>query len=400
MAQVQGHCDPRFEHLRALFQQNLDDGVDLGASLHIVMNGRPVVDLWGGFADPAKTHPWTENTIVNVYSTTKTIASLALLILIDRGLVDVNAPVSKYWPEFAQNGKEKILVRHILSHTSGICGWEEQLTHADMSDVKRVTTLLEEQAPWFEPGTKLGYQMWTMGFLIGEIVRRVTGLSLTEFVDKEIAGPLGADFQIGAKEKDWDRVATMIPPPPLTDPLAHPPPTDSMDKNSLVYKTFTNPPQDASYSNTSAWRLAEIGAANGHGSAKGIATILSHFITQGGQADQPTTNPLPRPLSPETLSLIFQAQITSNDEVIGYKMKLGVGFGLRGDGTTIADSFLPPGDRICYWGGWGGSWASMDLDRGVTIVFVMNKMANVGLGGKAAPEFVKAVSATLGVEVK
>ena len=239
MVDVQGTCDARFEPVRDVLAEQLSSGNDTGASIAVDVDGRTVADLWGGWRDEEHRTPWTENTITNVWSTTKTVTNLAALMLADRGLLDPYAPVAKYWPEFAENGKERIEVRHILSHTSGVSGWEAPFTTEDMYDREAATRQLATQAPWWEPGTASGYHAQNQGHLVGELVRRLTGKTLKTFVAQEIAGPLGADFQIGAIEADWDRIAPVTPPPPLPFDLA------SLDPDSPVYKTFTGPVADA-----------------------------------------------------------------------------------------------------------------------------------------------------------
>ena len=195
--------------------------------------------MWGGFADEARTTPWTADTIVNVWSTTKTVTNLAALMLVDRGLLDPYAPVARYWPEFAANGKEQVEVRHLLSHTSGVSGWEQPVSVEDMYDWETSTARLAAQAPWWTPGTASGYHALNQGHLVGEVIRRVSGKPLRQFVAEEIAGPLRADFQIGAAQRDWGRVAEIIPPPPLDFDLA------AAGLDSPMVKTFTGPAADA-----------------------------------------------------------------------------------------------------------------------------------------------------------
>lgn len=192
---VSGHCDARFGALRAALADNIASGEEVGACIAIDIGGESVVDIWGGYSDAARTRPWVEDTIVNVWSSTKTVTSLAALMIIDRGLVEPTAPVAAYWPEFAANGKQDIEIRHILSHTSGVSGWDLPFTTEDMYDWDKATAALAAQAPWWEPGTASGYHAHNQGHLIGEVIRRVTGQSLKEFVRDEIAGPLGADFK-------------------------------------------------------------------------------------------------------------------------------------------------------------------------------------------------------------
>ena len=371
---VQGTCDARFEPVRDVLAEQLDSGHDTGASIAVDVDGRTVADLWGGWCDEEHRTPWTENTITNVWSTTKTVTNLAALMLADRGLLDPYAPVAKYWPEFAENGKERIEVRHILSHTSGVSGWEAPFTTEDMYDRDAATRQLATQAPWWEPGTASGYHAQNQGHLVGELVRRLTGQPLKTFVAQQIAGPLGADFQIGAAEADWDRIAPVTPPPPLPFDLA------SLDPDSPVYKTFTGPVADAAAANTPAWRRAELGALNGHGNARSVARIL-RVLALGGEAGGV------RLLSPETIALIFDEQSHGPDLVLGVPLRFGIGYALP---ETQTVPYIPPG-RTCFWGGWGGSVILMDLDARTTISYMMNKMGPGIIGSDRSEAYVRAI---------
>ena len=374
MVDVQGTCDARFEPVRDVLAEQLDSGNDTGASIAVNVDGRTVADLWGGWCDPGHGRPWTENTITNVWSTTKTVTNLAALMLVDRGQLDPYSPVAKYWPEFAENGKERIEVRHILSHTSGVSGWEAPFTTEDMYDRDASTRQLATQAPWWEPGTASGYHAQNQGHLVGELVRRLTGKTLKTFVAQEIAGPLGADFQIGAIEADWDRIAPVTPPPPLPFDLA------SLDPESPVYKTFTGPVADAAAANTPAWRRAELGALNGHGNARSVARIL-RVLALGGEAGGV------RLLSPETIGLIFDEQSHGPDLVLGVPLRFGIGYALP---ETETVPYIQPG-RTCFWGGWGGSVIIMDLDARTTISYMMNKMGPGIIGSDRSEAYVRAI---------
>jgi CubicO group peptidase (beta-lactamase class C family) len=202
MAEIHGTCDENFESVRGALEHNIDSGEELGASIVIDLDGQIAADMWGGFRDEARTEPWERDTITNVWSTTKTVTSLAALMLADRGELDVDAPVARYWPEFAANGKQDVLVRHVMSHTSGVSGLDQPAAVEDMYDWDKATSRFAAQAPWWEPGTASGYHALNFGHLIGEVVRRISGSGLKQFVASEIAGPLGADFQIGAAESD------------------------------------------------------------------------------------------------------------------------------------------------------------------------------------------------------
>ena len=371
--EVQGTCAERFEPVRAALADKLASGDELGASIAIDIDGETVVDIWGGFRDEARAIPWTRDTITNVWSTTKTVTNLAALMLVDRGELDVQAPVATYWPEFAAAGKQDIRVRHVLSHTSGVSGWDQPFITEDMYDWDKSTAQLAVQAPWWQPGTASGYHALNQGHLVGEILRRITGKSLKQFVAEEIAGPLGADFQIGAAERDWDRIADVVPPPPLPFDMA------SIDPLSPAFRTLTGPQCDAASANTPGWRNADMGACNGHGNARSVARILS-AITLGGAVDGV------RLLGPGTIDLIFDEQSHGIDVVLGVPLRFGIGFGLPNE--TIP--YLPNG-RLCFWGGWGGSVIAMDLDRRMTISYMMNKMGSGVLGSDRSEAYIRAI---------
>jgi CubicO group peptidase (beta-lactamase class C family) len=353
---LSGTCSARFEPLRELFAAKLESGEDLGASLVFNIDGEVVVDLWGGWADLARTVPWTEHTITNVFSTTKCMTSLAALVLVDRGELDLDATVAKYWPEFAANGKAGIKVRQFLSHTSGVSGWEQPITLEDMYDWDKSTALLAAQAPWWEPGTASGYHALNYGHLIGEVIRRITGQRLGEFFAAHLARPLGADFHIGVPTSEFHRVVDVVPPPP---PPA--PPNDSplLDPNSVAFKSMSNPVMTPETTWTESWRRADIGAANGHGNARSLARLQS-AVACDGEVDGV------RLLSPQTIDRIFEVQSHGIDLVIGVPSKWGLGYGLFPEG------------RGCAFGGYGGSLVVIDADRRMTFAYVMNKMAPGG----------------------
>jgi CubicO group peptidase (beta-lactamase class C family) len=377
MVDVPGSFDERFRPVRDAFAKQLESGNELGASIVVDIDGRTVVDIWGGWRDAGHRSPWTGDTITNVWSTTKTVTNLAALMLADRGLLDPYAPVAKYWPEFAENGKEHIEVRHILAHTSGVSGWEPPFTLADMYDQDVSTRRLAAQKPWWEPGTASGYHASNQGHLVGELVRRITGTPLKTFVAQEIAGPLGADFQIGAVESDWDRVAPVVPPPPLPFDV------NALDHDSPMYKTLIGP-ANAPAANTPDWRRADLGGVNGHGNARSVARILKS-LALGGIVDGV------RLLSPSTIDIIFDEQSHGRDLVLAVPLRFGIGYALPETDTV---PYIPPG-RACYWGGWGGSLIVMDLETRTTISYMMNKMAPGIIGSDRSESYVRAVHSCL-----
>lgn len=353
-------ADARFDKVRSLLAENIRSGVEVGASIAVDLHGEMVADLWGGYADADRTKPWSADTIVNMWSSTKTVTALAALMLVDRGDLDVFEPVATYWPEFAANGKEAVEVRHIMSHTSGVSGWDTPFSIEDMFDWEKSTSQLAAQAPWWEPGTASGYHASNMGHLIGEVVRRVSGKTLKQFVRTEIAEPLGADFQIGALPRDDHRVAEIIPFKTRAFDLSLLPPGSPMEK------TFYGPEGNPNSANTLEWRRADLGAVNGHGNARSMARILS-VISLGGTVDGV------RLLGPDTIDLIFQEQANGVDLVLGVPLRWGIGYGLPQPETVPS---IPDDGRICFWGGWGGSMIIMHPDRGLTISYMMNKMSD------------------------
>jgi len=359
---VQGSCDPRFEAMRGILQANIDSGADLGASVAVVVNGENVVDLWGGYADHERTTAWQADTLVNVWSTTKTMMAVSALVLVDRGELDPYQKVAHYWPAFAQNGKQDIEVRHLLSHTSGVSGWAQPVQVSDLYDWEKSTSMLAAQAPWWEPGTASGYHALNQGHLVGEVIRRITSSKLGEFFAREIAGPLGADFHIGLSPSEFHCVSPVVPPPPLPIDLS------TLDMDSPLVKTFTGPAPDASECWTSEWRQADIGAANGHGNARSVARVQS-LITNRGEVDGV------RLLSPATIERIFDVQSDNVDIVLGVPERFGLGYGLPCEGMPFAMDA-----KLCFWGGWGGSMIVNDIDHAMTVTYMMNRM-EAGLVG-------------------
>jgi CubicO group peptidase (beta-lactamase class C family) len=314
MSLFKGYFDPRFGAVSQLLHDYLSSGEEVGASLAVNIDGEDVVNIWGGHKDVRESEPWQQDTIVNVMSCSKLVTNLAALILVDRGILDLNAKVSKYWPEFAVEGKHDIEVRHVLSHTAGLPGWDQPMTLEDLYDWDNATSALARQAPWWKPGTRSGYHAITQGFLVGVLVRRTTGKTLREFVRTEITGPLDADFQYGVKDQDLSRVSDVIPFSVSAD-------VPAPDPSSVPGRVLTNPAIDFKYANSEGWRRAELGASNGHSNAAGMLRIMS-VLTLGGKANGH------RMLSPKTVGLIFQEQAKGHDAVVELPFRFGIGYGL------------------------------------------------------------------------
>lgn len=377
---VEGQCDSDFEPVRELFAANLDSGVDLGASLCVMRASHPAVDLWGGTASSETETPWGADTVCNTYSITKTMTALTALLLIDRGSLDPDAPVAEYWPEFAGAGKSQVLVRHVLGHSSGVCAWDSPVTIEDVYDQKHAANLLASQEPWWPPGEGSGYHVLTFGTIIGELVRRITGVSLGEFFAVEIAGPLSADYWIGAPEwliEDGDRIAPMIPPPSTGPGLT------ALPAESIIRRTLTNPAFSPNITATPEFMRAELGAANGQGNARSVAKIQSIVAGQGQTGGH-------RLLSPRTASTLFEVQADGTDRVLGAPLRFGLGWALPCEAMPV----LPDG-RVAWWTGYGGAVLVADADRDLTIAYVPNKMSPELVGAPKALELVNAVYGAL-----
>ncbi|MCX4703130.1 serine hydrolase domain-containing protein [Streptomyces sp. NBC_01373] len=360
---IHGHCDERFGAVQTAFEENFRDRGELGAAVTVVVDGETVVDLWGGWSDAAGTRPWERDTLVNVWSTTKGPVALCAHILADRGLLDFDAPVAVYWPEFAAAGKEKVLVRHLLSHRAGLAGLREPHTPAQLCDWEVTVERLAATEPWWEPGTRSGYHALTYGFLVGEVVRRVSGLLPGAFLEREVTGPLRIDFTVGLPEKEAGRAAELVHPPAA-----------SSSEQAAVFSQLTpaalaslaNPLVGATEANTPEWRAAEIPAANGHGTARAVAALYGIFAGRGSFDGH-------RVLSPEAAERVREGQGSCRDLVLGAgfenETEVGLGLWLSGPNGSYG-----PNPRAFGHDGFGGSCGLADPEAGVSLGYVMNRM--------------------------
>jgi len=350
---VDGVCIEQFSRVRDAFRHNLGSAQDVGASVAVFVDGEPVVDLWGGHFDSTYTRPFERDTICQGYSSTKTVTALCALVLADRGGIDLDAPVRKYWPEFAAEGKGDVVVRQFLGHTSGLCGWSEPMTFEMLYDTEKASAMLARQAPLWKPGRTSGYHAYTQGHLVGEVIRRVTGKSLGQFLADDIAGPLGvgADYYIGAPE-DCDRRVSL---------LIQGAPQDRSKGNRFFDLALFNPHPTPQHTWRLEWRRAELGAMNGHGNARGLATM--HSLLASGTVHGK------RLMSDKGRARVVEQQSDGPDLVLGAPCRWGMGFSLE---TVLFDG-VPDGARAGWWGGNGGSMAFIDLDRRMAIGFVPNR---------------------------
>ena len=341
MAGIQGSYDELFAAVPSALAGFLDDG-DVGASVAVFVDGEPVVDVWGGFTDTDRTIPWQRNTITNVWSVTKTMTALCALVLADRGDLDLAAPVGRYWPEFATAGKERMLVRHVLSHTAGLPDWDGPIE--DLYEWPSATARLAAQAPQWEPGSTAGYHSLTQGFLVGEVVRRITGRSLGGFFAEEVAGPLGADFHIGLPAEHDHRVALSVPPSSRDEDYAA-----SVPGRSAAAATAVR----VRDGNSVAWRRAQIPAASGFGNARSVALVQSVMACGGVMRGV-------RLLSQAGCDRAQEEQFGGEDRVLGMPVRYGLGYGLFGSSFG--------------WGGWGGSLVMIDPQVRMAVAYVTSQM--------------------------
>lgn len=354
---INGTCKPGFEPVRDAFAANFTDRDEIGASVAVVLGGKPVVDLWAGWADLARTREWQADTLTNVWSTTKAMTSLCAHLLMERGELDPDAPVAKYWPQFAANGKGDMPVRWLMCHQSGLTGLAVPATLTDYYDWEKITGLLAEQAPFFPPGTTSGYQAITFGYLVGEVIRRITGQSVGSFFAVEIAGPLDADFHIGVPEPDLGRCSELQGVRPTQDEQAALAQAYA-NATPAAMAALLNPSLTGDEANADDWRMAEIPAANGHGTALALATIFG-AVTDGSE----------RLISAKTMEAARTGNGLHTDLVLGFPLEFGLGWGISGD-----DHHFGPNPAAFGHDGFGGSAVGGDPEAGVAFAYVMNRM--------------------------
>ena len=383
--EIQGQIDPRFARVKDVFAENFATKGEVGAAMAITLDNRPVADLWAGFADRAKTKPWTRDTIVNVWSTTKGPAAMCLHRLAEQGRLDLDSPVARYWPEFAQAGKDKVPVSYLLNHKAGLPAIKQTIPAQTLYDWNAMTSALAAHEPWWEPGTRHGYHAYTYGYLLGEVLRRITGKSLGTYLREEIAQPLNLDFHIGLDARDDGRVAQMIGADPAPAGEANLFSEAFKNPESVSFKALSNPLSlmQVKTINTREWRGAEIAAANGHGSARSLARLYG-ALACGGEADGV------RVLSADSIRRCYTEQSRGPDAVLLRETRFGLGFMLPLPG--MAHDRNP---RNFGHPGAGGSIAYADPDTRIGFAYVMNKMRNDLMLDSRAAALIQAMYASL-----
>jgi CubicO group peptidase (beta-lactamase class C family) len=356
---ISGTVAPQFARVRAAFENNFIEHGEPGAAVAVTLNGNPVVDIWGGWKDRAREQVWERDTLVNFFSVSKALCTACMLRLVDAGSLDLDKPVARVWPEFAQAGKEKITSRQVLSHRAGLPAIKEELKDGAMLDWGLMTAALARTPAWWEPGTAHGYHVNTFGFLLGEIVRRVSGKSIGTMLREEIAVPLGADVHIGLPETEHARTAEYLWPTTSGSSQGMPDAAQEMR-----WKTYWNPPgfSGAGWVNTKAWRLAEIPSTNGHGTARGVARFYS-ALALGGTIDGV------RVASEAALKAATTEHSAGFDLINQRPSRFGLGFQL----TQPERPLGPNGGAFGHFGA-GGSLGYCDPEAGIAFAYVTNDM--------------------------
>lgn len=365
---VHGRCEPAFESLRRALAGVIETGSEVGAALAVHVGKQPVVDLWAGHTDSARTRPWDEHTIVNLYSVGKAVTAVCALRLVEGGALDLDSPVSRYWPEFAQAGKKHLPVRYLLTHQAALPAVFRPLPLGAVLQWEVMTEALAAQEPWWEPGAGHGYHVNTYGFLIGEVVRRITGKSLGTYLRDEIARPAGIDFFIGFGPELDPRCAGVIPPRPGPDgeqrsPLLAGGLATFTGLQRMRVGAYLNPPDLSGQGiiNSREWRAAEVPSTNGHGNARAVARLYA-ALAGGGDLDGVHI------LSPATIEMAIAEQVYGEDLVLQRPTRFGLGFQL-----TMPERRLGPGPRSFGHFGAGGSLGFADPDAHVAFAYAMNQ---------------------------
>ncbi len=366
MVEIKGFCDERLAPLGELFRQNLETGVDIGACLAVTHHGEPVVDLWGGTSDWGLERPWQEDTLCLVASTSKVVAIITLLLLYDRGELDLDRPIAEYWPEFGQHGKDTITTRQILVHRSGVPGLGRPIAFEELQDFDHMVRQVESAELWYEPGTVTHYSFFISGFILGELVHRCSGRPFREFFRTELAEPLDAEFHFGLTDPDaLERVADVWPAEERVEEFVDPAYDELEQGNWLAPESLA----------------AVMPTVNGATNARALARIGS-VIAAGGTVDGRTY------LSPTTIAEAGTEQSYEESPFLG-RCRFGLGWGID------SVEFPAPTPTTMHWGGYGGSFLAMDPGTGMSVAFVPNKF-RLGEPGRPWDDRSRALLDTMG----
>lgn len=364
---INGACVSSFAAVREEFERNFRERGEIGAAVCVYQDGRKVVDLWGGHKDPERTAPWQEDTIVIMNSVAKSMCALSTHVLIDRGLIDFDAPVARYWPEFARAGKERVLVRHVLSHTCGVI-YCDHAPPGSWFDWQTHIRAIEQQEPAWEPGTKGAYNSINIGYILGEIVRRVTGKTIGTFLREEVTGRLDADYNIGLKPDEIARVSDMHRNPKNTFF------TIASDPSTPLGRAFRSAPRTGYFQNCREIREREVASFGGHGNARAMARVYA-MLAGNGSIDG--TRLLSREAVERAATLVWE------DDCIMTQRRIRMGYGfMHNEPNTV-----PMGENMKAFGhtGTGGAFAWCDRERNLSFAYCTNfQREGPGIGPRGA----------------
>jgi CubicO group peptidase (beta-lactamase class C family) len=364
LPEIHGPCHPRYERVRAAFAEGFASGGEIGAGVAVTVDGEPVVDLHAGHADPARSRPWERDTLAHLYSTTKGLTALCAHRLVDRGALELDAPVARYWPEFAARGKGDVTVRWLLSHRAGLQALRTMLPPETLYDWRAMCAALAEAEPCLPPGT-LGYHPVTFGWLVGELVRRADGRSLGRFLREEIAEPLGADLHVGlgpAEEKRAADITALQPPPELAAAFGG----AAGGELPLLALAFINPSGTGDH-NSPQYRRAEVPAINGHATAGALARVYG-ALARGGEVDGV------RVLSAIGVEAARAVQAEGPDPLMGVPLRMGLGFWVSQPG--VPGLAFGPNEGAFGHPGAGGSVGFADPAARIGFGYVTNRMGS------------------------
>ena len=370
---IDGTCDPRFADVQQAFADNFSLHDDIGAAFAVALEGKVVVDLWGGYADQARTRIWSADTVTNVWSTTKGVAAICFAILIDRELASYDDPVAKYWPEFAAEGKGTVTIAQLLSHQAGLSGFIELVTMRDVVDQERAESLLAAQVPIWTPGESSGYHAVTYGILANALFKRIEGRALAQFLEDELNQPYELGISVGLPEDRADLASEIVAPPALNSTDANPTPSPAQQA------ALANPVLDPLDANKAYWRAAQVPSVNGFATARGLARLYN-ALANGGILDGDKL------ISEDTIKQASRIRIEGEDLVLGVETRWAAGF-LRNTHDVYGDK-----DGAFGHSGWGGSFAFADPERRLSASYVMNRMGQNLIGD---PRGLALIQATL-----
>jgi len=358
-AKASGECDSAFKGVKDILEQLFDEGREVGCAVCVYSGGRKVVDLWGGVADPDEGRPWERDTIVSTFSVSKALVSTMGHMLVDRGVIDLDDPVAKYWPAFGQNGKDAILVRHLLDHRCAVSYVDRPLAPGELYDWDLMIEAVEQTAPNWEPGVRPVYLNMTYGYLMGGLVYRLTGKRIGQFNREELCGPLELDYNFALTESEKARCARIMQkgsPRALFEEVAANPDT-------LFARTMQGFRADEDF-NSDGWRSSEVGSGQGHGNARAIAGLFE-MLRAGGTFNGVTV------MSPSTrdAAIAFQCESEGDDPILGKPVRFALGY-------EINNPTFPMGPNPKAFGHWGagGAFGFGDIDNGIAFGYTPNYM--------------------------